>query len=270
MWYMSLSLPIANLDDGDANVASTGDQARVLISETFVSLQGEGKLTGVPSWFCRASGCNLRCSWCDTPYASWKPEGTQRTVESLVAEALATGVNHAVLTGGEPMLFVGMYELARRLKGAGFHITIETAGTIGPQHAGGLMVAEAWAIDLLSVSPKLANSAPAVGDVRDPQGLWRQRHESRRLQVPVLQALLDAYPQRQLKFVVSDDGQLAEIDGLLAQLRGWSERDVLLMPEGVVQPASGQMQWLIDACIKRNWTYCTRLHIALFGNRRGT
>ena len=69
------------------------------ISETFVSIQGEGKLTGVPSWFCRVSGCNLRCSWCDTPYASWKPEGTRRTVDELLAEAKASGVHHAVLTG---------------------------------------------------------------------------------------------------------------------------------------------------------------------------
>src|SRR5689334_23693924 len=58
----------------------------MLISEIFYSIQGEGELTGVPSVFVRASGCNLRCTWCDTPYASWNPEGEPRTVEQIVAE----------------------------------------------------------------------------------------------------------------------------------------------------------------------------------------
>ena len=90
-------------DDGGA-----GDHASLRISETFASIQGEGKLTGAPSFFVRTSGCNLRCTWCDTPYASWDPEGPVRTVEEIVREAVGVrerqGVRHAVLTGGEPML----------------------------------------------------------------------------------------------------------------------------------------------------------------------
>src|SRR5256885_2235085 len=75
------------------------------IAETFLSIQGEGKLAGTPSFFIRVSGCNLRCSWCDTPYASWNPEGSPRTIDSLIDEARASGARHAVLTGGEPMIF---------------------------------------------------------------------------------------------------------------------------------------------------------------------
>ena len=65
--------------------------ATLPISETFFSVQGEGKLTGVPSFFIRTSGCNLRCTWCDTPYASWNPERTIRSVDELVDEVVASG-----------------------------------------------------------------------------------------------------------------------------------------------------------------------------------
>ncbi|MFN7022373.1 MAG: 7-carboxy-7-deazaguanine synthase QueE, partial [Phycisphaerales bacterium] len=103
--------------------------AAIPISETFVSVQGEGKLTGLPSWFCRVSGCNLRCGWCDTPYASWTPEGGTRAIDDLVGEARRSGVQHAVLTGGEPMMFPQLAELSARLAGeCGMHVTIETAG----------------------------------------------------------------------------------------------------------------------------------------------
>ncbi|MFG0252257.1 MAG: radical SAM protein, partial [Phycisphaerales bacterium JB038] len=80
---------------------STGaDTTNLPIAETFASIQGEGKLTGVPSWFIRVAGCNLRCTWCDTPYTSWSPQGASRSVDELVEEALNSGLKHAVLTGG--------------------------------------------------------------------------------------------------------------------------------------------------------------------------
>jgi 7-carboxy-7-deazaguanine synthase len=236
------------------------------VSEVFTSIQGEGKLAGVPSFFVRVSGCNLRCAWCDTPYASWEPEGERRTLDWLLSAADASGVRHAVITGGEPMLFDAVEGLSRGLRRLGMHITVETAGTIfrGPP---GL------ACDLMSISPKLASSAPAAGDPRDPTGAWRARHESRRLSPPTLQRLIDAFPpplERQLKFVVCGPGDLAEIEGVLSGLRGWAPGDVLLMPEGVRPPTPEMRRWLAGECIRRGWRYCPRLHIELFGNVRGT
>src|SRR5947207_6356342 len=100
------------------------------IAEIFYSIQGEGKLTGVPSVFVRVSGCNLRCVWCDTPYASWNPEGPVRPIGDIAAEALDAKAKHVVLTGGEPMLFDAIVPLAQLLKRAGHSITVETAGTV--------------------------------------------------------------------------------------------------------------------------------------------
>jgi hypothetical protein len=76
----------------------------MLISEIFYSIQGEGELTGVPSVFVRTSGCNLRCRWCDTKYASWNLEGEQKSVAEIVDRVCGFPGAHVVLTGGEPMV----------------------------------------------------------------------------------------------------------------------------------------------------------------------
>ncbi len=233
------------------------------VAETFRSIQGEGKLAGVPSFFIRLSGCNLRCGWCDTPYASWTPEGRNIAVDALVGEAVESGARHAVVTGGEPMIFAPTAALTRGLAAAGIHVTIETAGTVfdasNRPHA-----------DLMSISPKLANSTPREDDPRDPTSAWRARHESRRLNPAVLQRLIDSFPERQLKFVVCGPQDLAEIDGILTSLRGWVPDDILLMPEGVTAPTPEMRKWLAGVCVERGWRYCPRLHIELFGNTRGT
>lgn len=239
------------------------------IAETFVSVQGEGRLTGTPSWFVRLSGCNLRCAWCDTPYASWKPEGEARSIDSLIAEARDSGVKHAVVTGGEPMMFEGVADLCAALRapretgGAGMHVTVETAGTLF----------RAVAADLMSISPKLANSTPPAALEADIGAGWRERHESRRLNVEALNALLAAHlaPGRQLKFVVAREEDMAEIEALLALLPGAAPADVLLMPEGVSAGAlEAKRGWVERACAARGWGFCRRLHIELFGNTRGT
>src|SRR5438477_9786475 len=139
------------------------------IAEIFYSLQGEGSLVGVPSVFVRTSGCNLRCAWCDTPYTSWQPEGEERTLGSIAAEVKQYPARHVVVTGGEPMIAPGIVALTRML--AGRHITIETAGTVfAPVRC-----------DLMSISPKLANSTP--------EGQWAAQHDRLRIQCDVLKRL---------------------------------------------------------------------------------
>ena len=88
----------------------------MLISEIFYSIQGEGELTGVPSVFVRTSGCNLRCRWCDTPYASWKPEGDEMDIDEIVAQVCEHPTKYVVVTGGEPMVAKGIADLMTALK----------------------------------------------------------------------------------------------------------------------------------------------------------
>ncbi|MBN8460094.1 MAG: 7-carboxy-7-deazaguanine synthase QueE [Verrucomicrobia bacterium] len=229
------------------------------ISEIFHSIQGEGELTGVPSVFVRTSGCNLRCSWCDTPYTSWNPEGEEMPVEAIAERVLAYSCSHVVLTGGEPMVAKGIHELAAILKDAGKHITIETAGTIAP---------DGIACDLASLSPKLANSTPSM---ELAGAAWVERHEKLRLQPEILRQWLDNYPY-QLKFVVSTPHELAEIERLLFFLdRPVHPCKVLIMPEGITSEVlESRRGWLVDVCKLHGYRFCHRLHIDLFGNTRGT
>lgn len=244
----------------NVDVLETSTPDSLPISETFLSIQGEGKLTGVPSYFIRASGCNLRCAWCDTPYASWNPEGGKHAIADLVRDAAASGAKHAVVTGGEPMIFPAITSLTRGLRAAGLHVTIETAGTTFRDVE----------CDLLSLSPKLSNSTPAVGDPREPSGAWRARHDERRINLEALQSLVDAHADRQFKFVVARPDDVVEIEQLLSRLHGWRGDEVMLMPEGVTTPSAELKAWVVDACVRRGWRYAHRLHIELFGNRRGT
>ena len=227
------------------------------ISEIFYSVQGEGKLVGVPSIFVRASGCNLRCTWCDTPYASWDPQGEEMSVSRIVEHVHEHPAKHVVLTGGEPMIMTDIIPLSRALRDAGYHITVETAGTV---HAD-------VAIDLASLSPKLSNSTPTDRE----GGRFARAHEKLRLNVPILQAFIDASPDFQLKFVVANPGDLVEIHALLDQLKHWHPSDVLLMPEGIdVETLRSRSGWLVETCKQTGFRYCPRLHVELFGNKRGT
>src|SRR5690242_20549042 len=137
--HLSLSLGALEVIPGMSGAERAEHSGSVPVSETFWSIQGEGKLAGVPSLFIRLSGCNLRCRWCDTPYASWEPAGGMRSIDSLIELARSRPeIGHAVLTGGEPMMFSPLTGLSaglamdRERGGAGMHVTIETAGTVIP------------------------------------------------------------------------------------------------------------------------------------------
>jgi 7-carboxy-7-deazaguanine synthase len=231
----------------------------MLISETFYSVQGEGSLVGVPSVFVRTSGCNLRCTWCDTPYASWNPEGTEMSVGEIVALVEREPTRYVVVTGGEPMIARGMPELLGQLRAAGKHITIETAGTIAPQGV---------PCDLASISPKLAHSTPSEAKAGKA---WAEKHERLRLQPEMLRAWCTHYDY-QLKFVIATEADVEEVRAVVSSIGvPVPPEKILLMPEGITQEAlRGRQAWLVDVCKRTGWRYSPRLHIDLFGNKRGT
>jgi 7-carboxy-7-deazaguanine synthase len=220
------------------------------IAELFYSIQGEGSLVGVPSMFIRTSGCNLRCAWCDTPYTSWNPEGVDMPLEEILNEVRAHPARHVVITGGEPMILPDLLPLTSRLHNLGLHITIETAGT----------VFRPVACDLMSISPKLSNSTPA--------GPEAARHERTRMQPEVLHELISRYDY-QLKFVIEKPADLDEVRPLVESL-GADRGRVILMPEGTDSRLLRERGiWLAEICKQEGFRFSPRLHVDLFGNRRG-
>lgn len=225
------------------------------ISEIFYSVQGEGILCGVPSVFVRTSGCNLRCVWCDTPYTSWSPKGDPLSVDEIIARVRQfPAAKHAVVTGGEPMLFAETGDLCGALREFGFHITIETAGTLFQE----------LACDLMSISPKLSNSTPLERD----GGRWAAQHDRLRYQPDVLRRLASSY-EHQFKFVIAAPGDLAEVEQIELDL-GIEPRRVVLMPEGTSADVLRQRsQWLVEICKRRGYRFSPRLHVDIWGDERG-
>jgi 7-carboxy-7-deazaguanine synthase len=226
------------------------------VAEIFYSIQGEGRLMGVPSAFVRTSGCQLRCEWCDTDFTSWHPEGEPLSVAEVLARLREFPARHVVVTGGEPLIAAGIEELCAALRQAGYHITVETAAT----------VFKPVECDLASLSPKLSNSTPHQRE----GGRFAARHDALRLQPDVIRAFVERYDY-QLKFVIDRPEDVAEVLELLERLPGVDRERVLLMPQGVTRAELDERgPWLAEACKRHGFRYCPRLHIELYGHRRGT
>lgn len=225
------------------------------IAEIFYSIQGEGRLLGVPSVFIRTSGCNLRCVWCDTPYTSWEPEGTEMSLEQICRAVEDYPLRHAVITGGEPFLAHDLEALAARLKSAGAHVTIETAATIF----------KAVSCDLISMSPKLSNSTP----LGRQNGKFAAMHERQRLNFTVMQQFIDRH-DFQLKFVVECPEDFVEVSRTVAGLVNVDPARILIMPQAQTRhELRERSRWIVELCKKYGYGYSPRLHIELYGNRRG-
>ena len=223
------------------------------INELFYTLQGEGSLAGTPSGFIRTSKCNLRCSWCDTPYTSWNPEFTEQSVDSIVQQVKKfTPAKHVVITGGEPYLErKELPELVNKLVND-YHVTIETNATIYvPTQA-----------QLISLSPKLSNSTPHA-DTH-----WGPMHERYRLHPAVIQAFVQNH-KTQTKFVVNTEQDFKEGLAVMREL-AIPQQTVYFMPEGRTEAeCKDKARWLWEKCKEESVRYCPRLHVELYGATKG-
>ena len=241
--------------------AASPDSDALPINELFCSLQGEGRLAGTPSVFVRTSGCNLRCWFCDSYHTSWEPDHAWMTLDEIVDAVEDYDADHVVLTGGEPLMHEESVTLLESLAEAGYHITVETNGTIYRDAP----------IDLASVSPKLENSTPTPE--RDPKGSgeWERRHDDRRLDVETLATFVERY-DTQLKFVVSAASDMPEIETLLARLRESAnatigDEQVLLMPEGATrQRLEATRETVAELAMEHGYRYTPRLHVDLWND----
>lgn len=237
---------------------------RLRVSECFVSQQGEGKLTGQTSAFIRLSGCNLRCWFCDTPYSSWNPDGSFIDTEQVVQWVRESGCTHVVLTGGEPLLPMESVNLCEQLRSQGFHLTIETAGSIE----------RPISCDLLSVSPKLSRSRPSLDQFPNHAPVmaerWIAAHDRRRWQPAVIRALINRAVDFQVKFVMDHPDEHSEILSAVNELQVPPE-SVWIMPQAATPEALEQQgPWVEQWCRQAGFQYCDRKHLRWYGAKRGT
>ena len=225
----------------------------------------------MPAVFVRAACCNLHCSWCDSDH-TWNFEGTPWRHEkdalanygkysrsaaiieidpAAVARCvLAFGCPRVVITGGEPLLqeaaFVAMIEHIRSVRpDCMFEVETNATRIPGAQFAA--------LVDQFNVSPKLANSGMA---------------ESQRILTDVLRFFADS-PKAWFKFVVTKPADLVEIHGLRSRFDIPPER-IMLMPAGRnAAELDSTAPWLAGLCREHGLRFCDRLHIRLWGERRG-
>jgi 7-carboxy-7-deazaguanine synthase len=225
----------------------------MVINEIFYSLQGEGRLAGVPSVFIRLAGCPLHCRWCDTPYAQNPSAGTKFTQEWILEQINRYPADHIVITGGEPMTQPKLPELLKAIRRPHAHITIETAG---------IMFVRNLPCDLMSISPKLSNSTPA-------NPTQAATHERLRLNTQALKDLLKHYTC-QLKFVVDSQGDLDEIVRFVEQFSEVKPESVFLTPQAVRrQEYLEKSVWLADYCLHTGFSFGPRLQVMLWPGQKG-
>jgi 7-carboxy-7-deazaguanine synthase len=199
-------------------------EPRILITEIFHSLQGETSLVGVPFAFVRLTGCNLRCTYCDSSYAF--KGGTLHTIPEILAKVADFRVKHVLITGGEPLLQRPVPELVRALKDADYEVSIETHGEVSIE--------------------KVAGDARIVMDVKTPssrmaRGNWKKN-------VPLLRE------SDEVKFVIASESDYSWARDIVRSHR-FPVREILFSPVMRTAGAPGEFpgvepRWLAERILE--------------------
>jgi 7-carboxy-7-deazaguanine synthase len=287
----------------------TKDKSGILLKEKPATdfsfpgtIQGEGKLAGIPVLFIRTSGCNLRCTWktdsgeisiCDTPYASHYPEENEEWEIDDVVSTIRFNtekINHIIISGGEPTIQpIALLQLLRQLKQkSGLHITLETNGII-------YIPEVVYWVDLFSISPKLSSSEPTPVKVKNLKYKVDKEHirdhKKFRRNIDTIQKYINAcmnmgsyYADKpdgiharlaskdfQLKFVICKESDIDEIKkDFLDHLSFVEPEDIILMPVGASRDFLNNTSLMTARlAIQNGWRFTPRLHIDLFDDRWG-
>lgn len=224
--------------------------------ETFLSIQGEGPRAGRRCVFIRFGGCNLSCSWCDTPF-TWdstrynlKEEIHPVSLDDLL-ETLPD-CDEVVLTGGEPLIHQNnpdWADLLRRLSSKSIFIAVETNGTITPNQ-----VTETF-VGHFSISPKMANAGQHKPNQNPAMAEWPDSIKFRKAC---------------LKVVVTSREEVKDA-ALLADRYGWPRWTTWVMPEGrTTAQVLANFRSITREAIWQGVNVSQRLHVLAFGDERGT
>ena len=239
----------------------------LILSKTdriFHTIQGEGKYIGHPCVFVRLSRCNLRCAWknpdgtitrCDTPHTSFEPEIEKNRINDIMKEVISYGTEHVVISGGEPFFQKNVTALIERLVASNHFVTVETNGTLYHENDA----------QFISISPKLMSSS------MDPDH-GAKHLRSRVRHAPLISIIKDH--EYQFKFVVNtqqDIVEIKEIADILFDMTGINiNPHIWLMPQGITQEQfDSKMKWLVRICKEYDWRLTDRMHIRIFGNKKG-
>lgn len=186
------------------------------IAEIFTSIQGESTYAGCPCTFIRFSGCNLKCTYCDTIYAS--DEGVELTEAEIINEVSLVGVNLIEITGGEPLLQEGVYHLIERLLNDGYAVLIETNGTMS----------------IKEIDPR----AVVIMDIKTPKSGMSEEID--------LSNLDYLKPKDELKFVILDRNDYEWAKGFISKHRLKDKCKVLFSPAFEFLSPETLSNWILE------------------------
>ena len=225
------------MTDGPRSFQGGGPADSILLTESYLSVQGESTRAGVPCWFVRTARCNLRCRWCDSEFTF--TGGTRRPVDAVVEAALASGAPMVELTGGEPLLQRSSLEVMRRLCDAGRTVLLETGGSL----------------DISAVDPRVHR----IVDVKCPGSGEAERHRWENL--PLLTE------RDEVKFVLADRADYEWAREVIRTRLEGSAATLLLSPvHGGLDPKD-LVDWMLEDRIPARLNL--QIHKYVWGDRRG-
>ena len=223
------------------------------VNEIFKSIQGEGPNFGKPAIFLRTAQCNLKCTWCDTKYTwDWEnydfsKEVNEMTIGEIKESILGLGINHLVITGGEPLLQQDdLADLLSFLK-PDFYVEIETNCTILPNK----MLTDL--VDQWNVSPKTENSGNPLELYEDSECYYFFANQENCF----------------FKYVVENETDIPEIKKFVAKYNIPETRVQLMTQASTKEEVRSREKSISELAKQHNFAFSPRLHVAMWGSQRG-